>query len=125
ILPGKIARKLAPGAPEVHLESERVLPRPRLQGPLQRCIRHEASIPVALALDFDGRKARRQRPARHNVLWTDCVRRRVETGEVTRADMDGPNAEPHRPGVDPIEIDEAFQRPLKRRDVVKALRTDA
>ena len=62
-----------------------------------------------LAIDFDRRKARRQRPARHDMLGADRVRAGVEIDKIAGPDIDGARAEPRHPGVEAIEIDEALQ----------------
>src|SRR5207302_5758005 len=53
-----------------------------LHDPLQRCVGHQAAIPIILAIDLDGGEARRQSAARHDVLGADRVGGRVEISEV-------------------------------------------
>src|SRR5262245_25994318 len=65
-------------APEVDLECERVLARSVLDHPVKRCVREETTVPVVFALDFDRRKAWRQRTAGHDMLRSDLTRCIVE-----------------------------------------------
>ena len=52
-------------APDVDLESERVLAWTGLDHPLQWCIGDETAVPVELAVNLNGRKAGRKSPASH------------------------------------------------------------
>src|SRR5215472_14694786 len=56
----KIAWQFALCAPEIDLEGERVSSGPAVEHPLQRRVGNEAAIPIVLAIDLGGRKARRQ-----------------------------------------------------------------
>src|ERR1700728_199237 len=56
---GHGARHPPAPAPQVDLEGECVTPRLALEHPLQRGIRHQAAVPVELALDLDRGEARR------------------------------------------------------------------
>jgi hypothetical protein len=61
------------------------------------------------AIDFDRRKARRQRPTRQDVLGPNRMRGSVEIDQIAGPHIDGACAEPCHTGVDAIEIDEALQ----------------
>ena len=115
---------LAARAPEVDLEGERVLPRAVVDDPLQRRVRDEAAVPIIFAFDLDGREAGRQRAARHHVLGADRVRRVVEIDEVAGANVDRADAEAHFAGIDPVEVDEPFERRLEELGLVEARRLE-
>ncbi len=88
---GHVARKLAPRAPEIDLESEGILSAGvALDHPLQRRVGHEAAIPVLLALDLDGGKAWWEGAACHDMLRPDRMSGAVEIDEVAGPDIDGP-----------------------------------
>ncbi len=115
-----IARQLAAGAPQVDLEGERVLARPGIEHPLQRRVGDDAAVPVELAVDLGGGKARRQRAAGHDMGGGDLVRLVVEIGEVAGPDVGGADAEAGLARIDPVEIHQALEQRLERRDVVEA-----
>ena len=117
---GNIARSLATRAPEIDLKGERISLVAIIDHPLQRRVGDETAIPVVLAFDLDGRKARRQGAACHDVLGPDRVGSRVEVHEVASPDIDGTRAEACHPGVEAIKIDEAFQRLFETFCVVEA-----
>src|SRR6201981_216861 len=87
-----VAGKLAACAPKVDLEGERVMPRLGLDYPLQRRVRNQPAVPVVLAFDLDGGKARRQRAARQDVLWPDRMCRVIKVSEVAAANVHGADA---------------------------------
>ena len=64
---GNRARQLPARVPQVDLEGQHVdvvlVPRK----PLERRVRHEAAVPIILAIDFDGGKSWGQCGARHYV----------------------------------------------------------
>jgi hypothetical protein len=56
---------------------------------------------------------RRQRPARHDVLWPDPVGVGIEVGEIAGPNIDGSDAEARFARIDPIEVDQTLQRALE------------
>src|SRR5262249_28655611 len=80
--------------------------------------------PIELAVHLDGGTAGRQRAARHDVLGPNGVGGRIEIDEVAGADVDGPDAEAHRAGIDAVEIDEPLERAAQWRRVIPAGRLD-
>jgi hypothetical protein len=92
----------------------------RIQHVLQRRVRKDAAVPVVLAVDMDGRKARRQRAAGHDVLDADALSRIVEIRRVARAHVHRSDTQANFAPVDPIEVDESLQRRLERCRVVVA-----
>ena len=75
-----------------------------------------------LAIDFDRRKARRQRATRHDMLGSNCMRGAVEIDKIAGPDIDGTRAEPRHTGVETIKIDQPLQCRLERARVVDARR---
>ncbi len=113
-----VARQVAARAPQVDLEGERVGARAGVEHPLQRRVRDDAAVPVELAVDLGRREARRQRAAGDHVLRADLVGGVVEVDEVAGPDVGGADAEADFLGVDPVEVDQAFEQRLERPDVV-------
>ena len=100
------------------------------QHEIERRIGGDAAVPVMLAFDDDGRKARRQRAGRHDVLRSDLLAELlefviVEISEIARGYAHRADAEPGLQVVDAVEVDQAFQRLLQRGCVVIALRLRA
>jgi len=54
------------------------------------------------------------------VLRTDLVSDVVEIHEIAGANIDRPDAEPGRPGIDQVKIHQAFERRFQRGDIVIA-----
>src|SRR5581483_9535891 len=112
---GDVSRKLAARAPEIDLKCQRILPAgTALNHPLQRRIGHKAAVPVVLAIDLDGGKARRQRPACHDVFRPDRMRLAVEIDKVAGPDIDGAGAETCDPGVEPVKIHQPRREESRR-----------
>ena len=119
----QVARKLALRAPEINLKRERILAAGiAFNHPLQRCIGHKAAVPIVLAIDLDRRKARWQRPARHNMLRGDLVSVGIEVDKIAGPDIDRTRAEARHPGVEAIKIHQALKRVLEVAGVVEASR---
>src|SRR5438105_12928640 len=102
---GHGVREIAGRAPEIDLKSERVLARLAFEDPVQGRVRDESAIPVMLPVNLDRRKAGRERTAGHHMLGTDLVGRIVEIDEITRLDINRPQAQTHLAGIDPVEVD--------------------
>ena len=107
-------------APDVDLESERVLAWTGLDHPLQWRIGDETAVPVELAVNFDGREAGRKSPASHHMLRPDEVGGVVEIDKVAGADIDGADAEARLTGVDAVKVDKALERRPEKLRVIKA-----
>ena len=115
----EVARKLAAGAPEIDLEGQRILTRSAVEHPLQRRIRHEAAVPILLAVDLGRWKPGRQRAAGHHMRRADLMRGVVEIDEVAGADVHSADAETHRAFIDQVEVHQALERGFEGRDVVE------
>src|SRR4029079_11755582 len=109
-----VTRKRPLRAPQVNLKGERILAaRIALDYPLQWRVRHEAAIPIVLAIDLDGGKPRWQCPARPDVLRRNLVSGGIEIDEVAGPHIDRTRAEPGHPRVEAIKIHQALQRVLQ------------
>src|SRR5262245_27599238 len=127
-LPGgdlkEIAGKFTPRAPEVHLKREDVLGEAKavLRDPLKRRDGDQAAVPIVFAFDLGRGKTRRQRTARHDVLWAEGVRRSLEVHEITGPHIYRPDAQPGFAGIETLEVDETLQRTFQQLRVVEARR---
>ena len=97
-------------AEEIDLEHQHALVAVHVEQMLERRVGEDAAVPVVLAVDIDGRKARRQGGARHDVLRPDAALLAVEVDRVALADVGGADAEAHVLGVEQLEIDEPLER---------------
>jgi hypothetical protein len=85
-------------------------------------IGNESAVPIGLTVDLDGREARRQSTARHDVLRTDRLGGRVEILHIAGQHLHGSDAHPYQSRIQQIEIDELEQRGFKRLSIVDANR---
>ena len=123
-------RQRSAGAEQVDLEDQQVVVGLVIQHVIERRVGGDAAVPIMLALDYDGGKARRQRAGRHDVLGADLLAEPleldiVEIAEIARGHADRADAEPGLQVVDAVEIDQPLQRLAQRRGVVIALRLRA
>src|SRR5262249_32803710 len=109
-----------PRTPKVDLERERVFPRLAVKHPLQRSVGNKSAIPIILAVDFGGRKARRQRTAGQDMLRSYALGGRVEIGEVSSTTIYAAGAEAHDGSIDPVEIHQTREESLQRRSIIVA-----
>src|SRR6185295_20322515 len=100
----EIAWHLPHSAPQVDLEGERVLARPRLEYPLQRRVGNAAAIPIVLAVDLGNREPGWKGSASHHMLRADVIGRVVETDEISGPYIGRTDAKAHAAGVDPVKI---------------------
>src|SRR5258706_1365147 len=121
----EVSRQRAVRGPEIDLESQRIAPHFGIDNPLKWRIGNETTIPVEIAVDFDGRKARRQRAACHHMFGPDRVALIVEIDEVSRPHVDGAGAEPSLTGIDAVEIDKTPQPASQFCGAVEARRSTA
>jgi hypothetical protein len=88
----------------------------------KRRVGDDAAIPIVFAVDFDRRKTRRQRTARHHMLGPNDVRRRVEIDQLAASRIDAAEAKADVIviRVDEVKIDDALERCLERRRIAEA-----
>ena len=111
-------------APEVDLKCKRILaPRVALDHPLQWRVGNKAAIPVLLAVDFDGRKAGRQCPARHDMLGGNLLSAGVEIDKIAGPDIDCAGAEARHSSIKTIKIHQALERLPEVLGIVEAGRS--
>src|SRR6266496_3985939 len=91
-----------------------------VDGVPKRSIRHDAAIPVPLAVDLDRGKRRRQRTTRQHMFWADSSLRIIEIDWVTGAHVDCANAKAHFASSDAVEVNEPSEGLPQRIDVVYA-----
>ena len=73
-------------------------------------IRDDPAIPIVIAIDHHGRKARRQRAARHDMIWSYLPVLVVEIDRIAAVDIHRAKRNPHALAVDEIKVDEFLQR---------------
>ena len=78
----------------------------------ERRVGDEPAVPIGLVVDLDGREAGRKRAACHDVLGSDELLGRVEILHVAGDHLNRADAQPHRAGIEEIEIDKLEQRLL-------------
>ncbi len=118
-LPDRV-RLLAHRIPQMHREDQRVLARIVVEDRLGRRVGENAAVPIELAVDAHGRKRRRQRTGRHDVLDADLGFAAVEVTHLAGAHVRGADREPRLAVVDQREVDQFVQRLLQRRGRVEA-----
>ncbi|HZZ66991.1 MAG TPA: hypothetical protein VFE18_02355 [Phenylobacterium sp.] len=114
------AGKRTAGAEQIDLVDVQVFQLRLVEDVFQRGVGDQSAVPVPLAIDLDGRQAGRQGAGGHDVRRPDLLVLVVEVGEVAGADVDRAYAEARRPGVDPVEVDQALERGPERGRVVVA-----
>ena len=87
---------------------------------MERRVGNEAAIPINFAVNFGGRESGRKGAAGHDVRRADATGRIVEKSQISGLHIRCADAEAHGAGVDPVEIDKAFERGLQRGGIVKA-----
>src|SRR6266404_1968348 len=112
-------------AEQIDLEDQKVVICFGVQHIIERRVGGDAAIPEMLAVDYDRRKARRQRAGRHDMFRPDPLAELpeleiVEIFEIAGGDADRADAEPRFPVVDAVEIDQPLQRFSKGSGVVVA-----
>src|SRR5262245_7869680 len=114
----EIDRKLTARAEEIHLHDQRADVRRIVDDIPQRRVRHEAAVPVMRAVDLDRRETRWQPTACHDVLRTEAAMLVVEIDRISSMHVDRAHAQADALlVVDPIEVNQLFQRGAKRRGV--------
>src|SRR5262245_18921811 len=121
----KIAWQFTQCVPEIDLERERVSPRPVVEHPLQGRVGNETTIPIVLAIDLCGRKARRQRAAGDDMGGGDPVDGGIEIDEIPGPHVDRVDTQARAAGIDAIKVDQALERGLQRRYIIVADRVGA
>ena len=116
----QIAREAAARAPQIDLKGQRILARLAGKHPLQRRVRNKTAIPIMFALDFGGRKTRRQGTARHDMFHADIMRGVVEIDEIAGSHIHRADAETGNAGIDEVEIHQAFEGRFQRGNIVIA-----
>src|SRR5271165_6558932 len=95
----EIRRELAEALEHVDLEGQTASARIVIENVLQGRVRDEPAVPVVLAVDLNGRKTRRQRTARHDVLGSNGDFLAVKIGKAAGPHVYRPHAESHLLGV--------------------------
>ena len=113
-------RHLALRAPQIDLEHQGVVAGMPAQHLRQGRVRHQAAVPVELAVDFHRREARRQRARGHDVLGTQAHFGAVEHHLVARAYIHRAHADAGLAAVEPVEVDQPREGFAQRRGVIKA-----
>src|SRR4029077_9024256 len=91
----KISRRMAIRRKYVDLKDQATSTRVIVHHVLQRRVGEKPAIPIPLAIDLDGREARGQRSAGHDVFGPDCDLLAVEIGKVAGAHVDRADAQSH------------------------------
>ena len=114
-----VARDLAAGAEQVHLEDQRVLRAAIIEQMLQRRVGDQAAIPVVVFADADHGQGRRQGAAGHDMFRSDFDIRIVEIGEIGGLDIDRADRETDSTGIDEFEVNQFFQGSMQRRGIIE------
>src|SRR5260221_535641 len=119
----EVRRQLAGRAEQVDLHDQGIDARRIVHHVPQRRVGDDAAVPVVLAVDHHGRKTRRQRAARHDVLGAELAFAVIEIDRIAGVHVDRADAQAHvLLAVQEIEIDQLAERPAQRRGVVDAER---
>ena len=73
-----------------------------------------------LPFDLDRRETRRQRAARHDMLWANRMRLGVEIDEIAASHVDGADAQTDCACIETIKVDKSFECIVQLTGVIKA-----